>query len=186
MKPVVQSMTSLLIVCTMTLLAGGCESGRGTGTLAGAGMGALIGQVAGGTATSTMVGAGIGAAGGYIIGNESDRRQAQQRAARNIPTPPNELAPLAGTSWTLTSINPESARNFASMIIEFRSNGVLVTTRTENDGSVRTDEEYFRIVNNTLIVNDRDYILNGPFILNNRQLTFVVGDVTSRWTRIGG
>lgn len=168
------------------LVNSGCQSGRGTGTLAGAGMGALVGQLAGGTATSTLIGAGVGAAGGYIIGNEVDRRQARQRTAQAAPTPVNELQPLAGTNWTLTSITPESARNFTSMIIEFRSNGTLVTTRTENDGRVRTDEEYFRVVNNTLIVNDRDYILNGPFILNNRTLTFVVGDVTSRWTRVGG
>jgi hypothetical protein len=179
------------IACSASLLglffsATGCQSGRGTGTLAGAGVGALIGQLAGGTATSTLIGAGVGAAGGYIIGNEADRRQARQRTAAAAPTPVNELQPLAGTNWTLTSITPESSRNFSAMVIEFRSNGVLVTTRTENDGSVRTDEEYFRVVNNTLIVNDRDYILNGPFILNNRSLTFVVGDVTSRWTRIGG
>lgn len=186
MNSLLRSLSSLALMVVTALAAVGCESSRGTGTLAGAGMGALIGQASGRTATSTVIGAGIGAAGGYIIGNEVDRRQASERAARNVPTPPNELAPLAGTSWTLTSITPESARTFSAMLIEFRSNGVLVTTRTENDGRVRTDEEYFRIVNNTLIVNDRDYILNGPFILNNRSLTFVVGDVTSRWTRIGG
>lgn len=177
---------SLAAVLGITLSLAGCQSGRGTGTLAGAGVGALVGQLAGGTATSTLIGAGIGAAGGYIIGNEADRRQARQRAQAAAPTPINELQPLAGTNWTLTSITPESARTFTSMIIEFRSNGVLVTTRTESDGTVRTDEEYFRVVNNTLIVNDRDYIINGPFILNNRSLTFVVGDVTSRWTRVGG
>lgn len=186
MNPRVRPIVSLLLVLCTTFLTAGCETSRGTGSLAGAGVGALIGQAAGGTATSTVIGAGLGAAGGYIIGNEVDRRRANERAARNAPTPPNELAPLAGTSWTLTSITPESSRTFAAMVIEFRTNGVLVTTRTENDGRVRTDEEYFRIVNNTLIVNDRDYILNGPFILNNRTLTFVVGDVTSRWTQVGG
>jgi hypothetical protein len=47
----------------------GCETGRGTGTLGGAGLGALVGQMAGRTATTTLIGAGVGAAGGYIIGN---------------------------------------------------------------------------------------------------------------------
>jgi hypothetical protein len=179
-------MASLAAVLGVTVSLAGCQSGRGTGTLAGAGMGALVGQLAGGTATSTLIGAGIGAAGGYIIGNEVDRRQVNQRAAQSVPTPVNELQPLAGTNWMLVSVNPESARTFASMIIEFRGDGVLVTTRTENDGTVRTDEEFFRVVNNTLIVNDRDYIINGPFILQGRTLTFVVGNVTSRWSRVGG
>jgi hypothetical protein len=161
-----------------------CESGRGTGTLAGAGIGALIGQAAGGNTQATLIGAGVGAAGGYIIGNEADRARAREQQRRAAP--PAELQPLGGTSWTLVSITPESARNFSSMVIDFRNTGVLFTTRTDMDGRVRTDEEFFRVVSNTLIVNDRDYIINGPFILQGRSLTFVVGDVTSRWTRIGG
>lgn len=197
MKPVGRSLASLsaiVTLCTLCVLIPitGCEtsngeqSSRGTGALVGAGMGALIGQAAGGNTRSTLVGAGIGAAGGYIIGNEADRARERDRNRNRQPTPPNELQPLAGTTWTLVSITPESARTFSAMVIDFRNDGVLVTTRTDTGGQVRTDEEHFRIVNNTLIVNDRDYIINGPFVFQGRSLTFVVGDVTSRWTRIGG
>jgi hypothetical protein len=152
----------------------------------GAGVGALIGQSAGRSTSATLIGAGVGAAGGYIIGNEVDHDQARQRARQGQPVPMCELQPLAGTTWNLVSITPESARTFASMIIDFRTNGVVVTTRTDLNGNVQTAQEHFRIVNNTLIVNDRDYIINGPFILQDRMLTFVVGNVTSRWTRLGG
>jgi len=179
----VNTLASLLLLC-LPMSMTGCESSRGTGTLAGAGMGALIGQAAGGNTRATLIGAGVGAAGGYLIGNEVDRAQARER--ERAPVRPADVAPLAGTSWMLTSIVPESARTFSSMIIDFRSNGVLFTTRTDMDGNVRTDEEHFRIVNNTLIVNDRDYILNGPFIMQGRNLTFVVGNATSRWSRVGG
>jgi hypothetical protein len=127
-----------------------------------------------------ILGAGIGAAGGYILGNESDK----SRASRS--TTPADLEPLAGTTWTLASITPESARTFSSMIIDFRPDGVLFAKRTNMNGKVTTDEEHFRVVDNTLIVNDRDYILNGKFILQDRSLTFVVGETTSRWTRLGG
>lgn len=185
MKPVVTHL-AMVVACAVQALGSGCESSRGTGTLAGAGMGALIGQAAGGNTRATLIGAGVGAAGGYIIGNEVDRAQTRERERQRQRVDASELLPLAGTTWTLTSITPESARNFASMIIDFRSDGVLFTTRTDTDGNVRTDEEYFRVVNNTLIVNDRDYIINGPFILQGRSLTFVVSDVTSRWTRLGG
>ena len=94
--------------------------------------------------------------------------------------------PLVGTTWTLDSIMPEWARPpHVAIVIDFRPDGVLRTTRTRPDGLISTDDEFYRIVNNTLIVNDRDYIINGPFILQDRTLTFVVGDVTSRWIRIG-
>jgi hypothetical protein len=184
MMSIPRILVSFLMMLSVLLCFPGCETNRGTGTLAGAGVGALIGQAAGRNTTSTLIGAGVGAAGGYIIGNEMDRRQTRDR--RRQTAPPNELQPLAGTTWTLVNITPESARNFASMIIDFRTDGVLVTTRTETNGTVRTDEEYYRVVNNTLIVNDRDYILNGPFVFQERALTFVVGDITSRWQRVGG
>jgi hypothetical protein len=71
------------------------------------------------------------------------------------------------------------------MIIDFRDDGILFTKRTDKHGKVTTDEEHYRVVGNTLIVNDRDYIINGSFLLEGRSLTFIVGDTTSRWTRIG-
>jgi hypothetical protein len=168
----------------LLFLALGCNSKRGTGAAAGAGVGALMGQAIGRNTSSTLLGTGIGAAGGYVIGNELDRKKAKDRKKKIAP--PDELAPLAGTTWTLVSITPESARNFASMVIDFRRDGVLITTRTGHDGSVEVDEEYYRVVNNTLVVNDRDYIINGPFVFQPNTLTFVVGDVTSRWNRVGG
>lgn len=173
---------ALVVMIGLSLATAGCESGRGTGTLAGAGVGALVGQVAGGTATSTLVGAGVGAAGGYIIGNEMDRAKARRGETESLA----DLEPLAGTAWTLVSVTPESARPAASMVIDFRNDGILFSTMTYHDGTVRTNEEHYRVVNQTLIVNDTNYIINGSFILQNRSLTFVVGDTTSRWKRVGG
>lgn len=166
-----------VIAALLLALMVGCDTGRGQGAAVGAGIGALIG--AGGGRGGMIRGAGIGAAGGYIIGNEADR----SRVARRQVVP--ELAPLAGTSWTLSSITPAEVRPAVSMIIDFRDDGILFTKRTDADGSVTTDEELYRVVGNTLIVNDRDYIINGSFIMEGRTLTFVVGDTTSRWRRIG-
>src|SRR5262245_25368364 len=182
MKLITPTVRSLLIMLSIGFLTG-CETSHQTGMLAGAGIGALMGQAIGGNRAGTLIGAGVGAAGGYPIGNEMDRRQVRDRQRQAAPL--NELQPLAGTTWTLVSITPERNRSFAAMVIDFRGDGVLVTTRTENDGKIRTDEEYYRIVNNTLIVNDRDYIINGPFVLQGSSLTFIVDDVTSRWTRVG-
>ncbi|MCP3903834.1 MAG: glycine zipper 2TM domain-containing protein [Planctomycetes bacterium] len=54
---------------------GGCDNSAQSGTLIGAGIGALAGQAIGGDTTGTLVGAGVGAMSGYIIGNEKDKRE---------------------------------------------------------------------------------------------------------------
>ncbi|HEY7088831.1 MAG TPA: glycine zipper domain-containing protein [Tepidisphaeraceae bacterium] len=172
-----------LVTLSPLLATLGCETGRGTGTLAGAGVGGLVGLAAGGTPRGALIGAGVGAMGGYIIGNEMDRAYARGQRERHEVNR-SDLQPLMGTTWRLDSITPAAARLHASVVIEFRPDGILRTTRTRDDGRVTTDEEFYRIVNNILIVNDIDYIINGPFILQDRSLTFVVGDVTSRWTRV--
>src|SRR5215469_3948841 len=163
MRQLPHTLAWLTIVATL-LATAGCETGKGTGTLVGTGVGALIGRAAGGN-TGMLIGAGVGAMGGYIIGNEADRAYAREKQ-RSQQVNPADLKPLMGTTWMLASITPESARPpHASIVIDFRSNGVVRTTRTGDDGRITTDEEFYRIVNNTLIVNDRDYIINGPFIL---------------------
>jgi hypothetical protein len=179
MRRTIPTVTSLVLF-VIASIGVGCETSRGTGAAGGAGIGALIGAATGGRPRDVIRGAGIGAAGGYIIGNESNHARVAQQQGN---TPPSELEPLAGTRWTLDSINPSSADNPQSMTIDFRRDGVLFSKRTDKNGRVTTDEEHFRIVDKTLIVNDRDYIINGSFILQRNSLTFVVGDTTSRWSR---
>src|SRR5262245_45197857 len=117
MKPAVRPIGSLLAISCLASFIVGSETNRDTGTIAGAGAGALTGQAIGRNTTGTLIGAGVGAAAGYLIGNEMDRRQARDR--RREAAPPIELQPLAGTTWTLAGITPESARTFSSMVIDF-------------------------------------------------------------------
>lgn len=173
--------TLILVIC-ITFAPLGCKSDKGTGTLAGAGAGALIGQAIGRNTEGTLIGAGVGAGVGYLIGNEMDKKKAREKKEAEQ----RELQPLAGTTWQLTSITPESARTFASMVIEFRRDGILFTTRTDSAGQIRTDEERYRIVGSTLIVNDTDYLINGQFTLDGRTLTIHAATVTTTWTRVGG
>jgi hypothetical protein len=175
-----------LVMLLSLVAAAGCETSAGTGALVGTGVGAMMGRAAGRSPGAMLVGAGVGAMGGYLIGNAADRSRAEAEY-RSHQINPAELQPLMGSTWSLTSTTPESARPpHASVIIDFRSDGILRTTRTNADGRIEIDDEFYRIVNNTLIVNDRDYIINGPFIMQPRTLTFVVGNVTSQWTRVAG
>ena len=72
---------SAAVLCSVSLvLAAGCANDAQTGSLAGAGIGALAGQAIGGNTGSTLIGAGAGAAAGYIVGNEMDK----QRRRNNV------------------------------------------------------------------------------------------------------
>ena len=73
--------SSVLVVCSLAagLSLAGCKNDAQTGTLIGAGVGALAGQAIGGNTAGTLIGAGIGAGAGYAIGNEQDKAKAQER-----------------------------------------------------------------------------------------------------------
>ena len=55
------------------LAAGGCSRAE-SGSLLGAGLGALAGQAIGGDTEATLIGTAIGAGVGYVAGNEQDKR----------------------------------------------------------------------------------------------------------------
>lgn len=188
--------------------AGGCQTAGQTGIVAGAGLGALMGQAIGGNTTATLIGTGIGAGVGYVIGNEMDksrademtRQQAQQiaelqAAQRRLETQQTastggtpswapastaiveprftntEVGALGDTRWAVVSVNPrDGLGSFASMIVEFRRNGRVLTTTTMKDGQVRTADEGFRVVNDTLIINRTGYIINARFSMSADQL----------------
>ena len=56
-------------------LLGACDNSAKSGTLIGAGGGALAGQAIGGNTKGTLIGAGAGALIGGAVGNDQDKRQ---------------------------------------------------------------------------------------------------------------
>ncbi|MDP6600745.1 MAG: glycine zipper domain-containing protein [Phycisphaerales bacterium] len=68
-------------------LLGACDNSAKSGTLIGAGTGALAGQAIGGNTEGTLIGAGVGALGGYIVGNEMDKDRAQKQSQRRATDP---------------------------------------------------------------------------------------------------
>ncbi|MCM8794340.1 MAG: glycine zipper domain-containing protein [Candidatus Omnitrophica bacterium] len=51
------------------------------GSLAGAGLGAIIGHQSGETGEGAAIGAALGGVGGYVLGNEQDKAEMQAQAA---------------------------------------------------------------------------------------------------------
>lgn len=71
---------SVAMILSVMLLLSGCASwnktqkGAVVGTVAGGGMGAVIGRASGNTALGTIIGAAVGGAAGAVIGNQMDKQ----------------------------------------------------------------------------------------------------------------
>ena len=172
----------LLILTVASLTVAGCATKSQTGALAGAGMGALIGQVIGRNTVGTLIGAGVGAGIGYLIGNERDKQDALDRQAKGLPP---ETGPLGGTKWKAVKVNPAPANPYKKYVFEFTKDGRLNTTKTFSDGSQEIDQERYRVVGNKLIINDPGYIINAKYSLKGKRLTITSDKFTAVLTRIG-
>jgi uncharacterized protein YcfJ len=100
-----------LLTVTMAIsmvIVTGCDSAGKSGTLIGAGAGALAGQAIGRDTTGTLIGAGVGAVGGYIVGNEMDKSNAKKQQVSAPAPAPSYNAPSSDantvTIW-LTNTN---------------------------------------------------------------------------------
>jgi hypothetical protein len=167
---------TIVVLVAVTLLFGvGCATKGQTGAAAGAGAGALIGGLAnmhGSWGATALIGAGIGAGVGYLIGNEEDKKDAEkQRQAAEA-----ELKPFAGTTWQVISINPKPKQEHKSIVAHFRTDGVVVTTKTDMDGKVVTTEERYRVVGSTLIINKPGYLENTRFKIDGKKLIIDYGN----------
>jgi hypothetical protein len=154
------------VVCAALFVSPGCASKAKTGALGGAGVGALIGQVAGGSTEATLIGAAVGTGVGYVIGNQMDKKDARSRETVSQ----EETKPLAGTTWQVTSVVPKPEKPVKTLVAHFKPDGTVVSTRTFEDGHVETATERYRIVGDTLIINQDDYIINARFKIDGNQM----------------
>ena len=106
------------------------------------------------------------------------------RARADRPTH-TEVGPLGDTRWMLVSINPRSAAPpHASLLVEFRPNGRVLTTTTTKDGTVATADESYRVVGGTLIVNRPGYLINARFQIAGDQLVITSEDFSAVLQRL--
>jgi len=162
-----------IAVCLTFVLNGGCastNSGTGitkheTGGPGGAGMGVLLRQTTGGSMAGTLIGACVGAG---PIGNEVDKKQ-----AHTLQTGiEQDTSPLANTTWQVMSVTPTPVEPMKSKVGRFNPDGTLTTTTTYWDGRTvtDTDSERYRIVGQTLIITQDDYVINATFLLDGDSL----------------
>lgn len=163
----------LLCLCLSVVLSGCVTNTAQKGALGGAGIGAVAGQVIGGSTSATLIGAGVGLGLGYIVGNEMDKKKVvhynNTQPAGNYGH--NEVGVLGSTRWQVTSINPkDSVPPYKSKMIEFRPDGYMITSTTNIDGTIDIDNEHYRVVGQTLIMNGPGYIVNSRYSVQGNQL----------------
>jgi Glycine zipper len=173
----------IAVVCLALTLGSGCATQGQTGAAAGAGAGALIGGLAnmhGSWGATALLGAGIGAGVGYLIGNEQDKKDAQNRRAVSEA----ETRPLGGSTWQVISSMPKTKNPYKSVVSHFRKDGTVVTTKTNMDGAVQTVTESYRIVGSTLIINKPGYVENTKFKIEGNKLIIDYGNGSAVFQRI--
>lgn len=189
-----QSTALLMALIALSVGVAGCETDAQSGSLIGAGIGALAGQAIGNDTTGTLIGTAVGGVTGYAVGNERDKSKAKkQRQAENRYDPraarrsndryddgattsqraPSSHNPLAGTRWRVVSLVWPDAPQFDDLQVQFKRDGSLVATLTDADGQLDTHRERYRIVANALIVNVYDDIINATFSLDHDELIIV-------------
>jgi hypothetical protein len=159
--------SGILLATVVAAFTGGCATGGETGALAGSGIGAVAGQSIGENTEATLIGPDAGTGVGYIIGDEMDKKHAEEMSqeTRSKNYDHNEVSDLAGTKWKVVQISPPGSPipPFTAKIIEFGHNGHVKTTTTYSDGTVEVQEERYRVVEGTLIVNKPGYMINATY-----------------------
>ena len=169
-------MTKRLVLALIVTAVAGCateptSATRGAGW--GAGIGAIAGGIYGGHGSDALIGAAIGTGIGYVIGNEQDKRKANQisEQTRSANYAHAETGPFGGTSWRLQDWSPKTGKeDFRGKAFSFGRDGWVTTTTTYNDGRTGVDTENYRVVGDKLIVNKGDYLVNYRFQLQGDQL----------------
>jgi hypothetical protein len=167
----------------MISLGTGCATQGQTGALSGAGAAALIGVLAtmhGSWGATALLGAGIGAGVGYLIGNEKDKKDAQNRTAVSE----EETRPLGDTTWQVISIVPKAHESYKSIVSHSRKDGTVVTTKTNMNGQVEEVTEGYRIVGSTLILSKPTYIENAKFKIEGNKLLIDYGNGSAVLQRV--
>lgn len=78
----------------------------------------------------------------------------------------------------------DNAKPYESIIVEFRHDGRVITTKTESGGTVTRHDERYRVVGNTLIVNKPGYLINARFRIDGNDLIIDAEQVRAVLTRL--
>ena len=112
----------------------------GLGTLAGAGLGAIIGHQSGHTAEGAAIGGALGAGGGYVIGNEKDKA-AMQSQVNAAQAQANQASIQANT----VVINVTNSNGSITPVTLTRQGNLYVGPKGEQYTTLPTEEQLRKV-----------------------------------------
>lgn len=142
------------------------------------GIGAIAAEHVGKTRQMIEIRPGAGQGIGYLIADEADRAHAQALTKSTVRNnySHGELGALTNTRWRVRSFTPAQAGGAnLDMTVTFRPSGHVVTRTTMPDSTTRLVTERYRVVGDTLIINNNDYVLNAQFRVRGETLTIGAG-----------
>lgn len=186
------SFLTLILIAGLCVAMAGCGSTKASkGATGGATVGALAGGLLGGW-RGAAVGAAVGTGAGYIAGNEADKKQAKEEAAKEKAElsksrvsddpktayrPPNKN-PLVGSTWRVLSVvSKDPYPEHSSMVMTFQTNSKMTTLIAFKDGTTETIVESYRVFDDVLVITGKDYVINGKFSIENKQMIFVAPEI---------
>jgi hypothetical protein len=182
----------IIFIISLSFALSGCGS---TSAQKGATGGATVGAVAGGLIggwRGAAVGAAVGGGLGYIGGNEADKKKAKEQAERKKAAlaksevtddpktayrPANENPLVGSTRRVVSVVSKEPYPESASMVVTFQTNSKVTTLMMLKDGSTQTIVESYRIVEDVLVITGKDYVYNGKFSIEGKQMIFVAPEI---------
>ncbi len=91
---------------------------------------------------------------------------------------PSNENPLVGSTWRVLSVvSEEPYPEWASIVITFQTNTKVTTLMLLKDGTTRTIVESYRIVEDVLVITGKDYVYNGKFSIEGKQMIFVAPEI---------
>ena len=176
-------MTALLFALVLMLI--GCSTGGSVGGQLG--IGAITARSMGHNRDQRLVAPDAGVGIGSLIIDESDQAHAAELSRNTVRSnfSHKELGPLTNTRWETRSLSPKGAGgDYLMMTVMFRPSGHVVTRTTLPDSTNRLVTERYRVVGDTLILNEDDYLINATYRIVGEQLTISAGKFTGVFDRV--
>jgi hypothetical protein len=91
---------------------------------------------------------------------------------------PSNNNQLVGSTWRVLSVVSEDPYPaYSSMVVTFQTNSKMTTLMVLKDGSTTTTVESYRVVDDVLVISGKDYVVNGKYSIEGKQMIFVAPEI---------
>jgi transposase len=82
-----------------------------------------------------------------------------------------------GTWRVLSVVSEDPYPAYSSMVVTFQTNSKMTTIMVLKDRSTTTIVESYRVVDDVLVISGKDYVVNGKYSIEGKQMIFVAPEI---------